>query len=347
MRLEKTSLGTMADGREVVQYELANSKKLVVRVMNYGATLTAVEIPDRQGNVENVTLYLETLEEYLSGHPCFGSICGRYANRIAGGKFELDGETYQLATNNGPNHLHGGNVGFHKLLWESEPARGEQWVGARFTLVSEDGDEGYPGTLTTTVTYALNEDNELIIDYSATTDKPTVLNLTNHAYWNLAGAGDGDIRNHILQLNADQYLPVDDTLIPLGDPAPVDDSPMDFRNPKPIGRELDEIGGYDHCFVLNKQRAGEMSFCAKLVEPHSGRVMEVYTTQPGVQIYTANGLNGSLGADGRTYPKYGAVCLETQHFPDSPNHPDYPSTVLRPGETFQEKTVHRFSILGR
>ncbi|GAB6165942.1 galactose mutarotase [Thermostilla marina] len=347
MRFESTVWGKTEDGTEVMLYTLANTKGLVVKVTDYGATLTAVEFPDRQGNVENVTLYLETLDDYLAGHPCFGSICGRYANRIAKGRFELDGQVYQLATNNGPNHLHGGKVGFHKRIWQSEPVQGEGHVGVRFTLVSEDGDEGYPGTLTAVVTYVINDDNELIIDYHATTDKPTVVNLTNHAYWNLAGAGNGDIRNHVLQLNADGYLPVDDTLIPLGEIAPVENTPFDFRNPKPIGRDLDEVGGYDHCFVLNKQRPNEQSFCAKLLEPHSGRVMEVYTTLPGVQVYTANGLNGRLGAAGRTYPKYGAVCLETQFFPDSPNRPNFPSTVLRPGQVYEHRTVHRFGILGR
>ncbi len=345
MKVESQVFGTMPSGEVIPLYTLDNGRGLVVRVMSLGATLTAVEFPDREGKRENVTLYLESLEDYLKGHPCFGSICGRYANRIAKGQFQLDGVTYQLATNNGPNHLHGGKVGFHQRVWDHRPVQGDGWVGVEFSRVSPDGEENYPGTLTVSVTYRVTSDNRLEIDYLATTDKPTVVNLTNHAYWNLAGAGVGTILDHILQINADHYLPVDSTLIPLGPPAPVAGTPFDFRQPKPIGRDIAETnGGYDHCFVLNQTKPGELTFCARLKDPTTGRTMEIYTTQPGVQVYTANGLNGRLGAKGRTYPKFGAVCLETQHFPDSPNHPEYPSTVLRPGETYRQLTVHYFKV---
>ncbi|ASV74877.1 Aldose 1-epimerase [Thermogutta terrifontis] len=345
MKVTREVFGKTPEGQEVYLYQLENGRGLTVRAMSLGATLTAVEYPDREGKRENVTLYLETLEDYLRGHPCFGSVCGRYANRIAKGRFELDGVVYQLATNNGPNHLHGGRVGFHQRLWQHEPVQGDGFVGVKFTYVSPDGEENYPGTLTATVIYRITPDNRLEMEYFATTDKPTVVNLTNHAYWNLAGAGVGTILDHILQINADRYLPVDDTLIPLGEMAPVEGTPFDFRQPKPIGRDIEKTGGgYDHCFVLNKSRPGELSFCARLEDPKTGRVMEVFTTQPGVQVYTANGLNGRLGAHGRTYPKFGAVCLETQHFPDSPNRPQFPSTVLRPGGTYHELTVHHFSV---
>ncbi|NMC19695.1 MAG: galactose mutarotase, partial [Thermogutta sp.] len=297
------------------------------------------------GDRDNVTLYLETAEEYVQGHPCLGSVCGRYANRIAGGRFVLDGVEYRLAQNNGPNHLHGGIEGFHKKNWTAETVEEEGYVGVRFSLESPDGDEGYPGTLKAAVTYRLTPDNRLEMEYEATTDKPTVVNLTNHAYWNLAGAGNGDVLAHLLRINADRYLPVDATLIPLGPPAPVENTPFDFRQEKPIGRDIALTnGGYDHCFVLNRTQDDALELCAVLRDPKSGRVMEVFTTQPGVQVYTANGLNGSLGAGGKPYPKYGAVCLETQHFPDSPNRPEYPSTVLRPGEKYRQLTVHHFSV---
>lgn len=345
MKVESQVFGTMPDGDPVALYTLDNGRGLVVRAMSLGATITAVEFADREGKRENVTLYLETLDDYLRGHPCFGSVCGRYANRIAKGQFQLDGVTYQLATNNGPNHLHGGKVGFHQRLWDHRPVKGDGFVGVEFSRVSPDGEENYPGTLTVSVTYRVTPDNRLEMEYVATTDKATVVNLTNHAYWNLAGAGVGTILDHILQINADSYLPVDATLIPLGPPASVAGTAFDFRQPKPIGRDIaDTKGGYDHCFVLNKQTPNELSFCASLKDPKTGRAMDVYTTQPGVQVYTANGLNGRLAAHGRSYPQFGAVCLETQHFPDSPNHPEYPSTVLRPGETFRQLTVHHFRV---
>ncbi len=343
MRVTRADFGLARDGSAIEIFSLENGNGMVVRVMTLGATLTAVEVPDRTGRRDNVTLYLETAEQYVKGHPCFGSVCGRYANRIAQGRFVLDGVEYRLAQNNGPNHLHGGIEGFHKKNWTAQAVAGEGYVGVRLSLESPDGDEGYPGTLKAAVTYRLTADNRLEMEYEATTDKPTVVNLTNHAYWNLAGAGNGDVLDHRLRINADRYLPVDATLIPLGPPASVEDTPFDFRQEKTIGRDIARTGGgYDHCFVLNRTKEQALELCAVLKEPKSGRVMEVLTTQPGVQVYTANGLNGSLGAAGKSYPKYGAVCLETQYFPDSPNRPEYPSTVLRPGERYRQLTVHRF-----
>lgn len=344
MQVTQSVFGVARDGSPIELFTLENAGGMVVRAMTLGATLTAVEVPDRTGKRDNVTLYLETAEEYVKGHPCFGSVCGRYANRIALGRFVLDGVEYRLAQNNGPNHLHGGIEGFHKKNWTGRAVEGDGYVGVRFSLESPDGDEGYPGKLRVAVTYRLTPDNRLIMEYEAETDKPTVVNLTNHAYWNLAGAGEGDVLAHLLRINADRYLPVDATLIPLGPPSSVEGTPFDFRQEKAIGKDIGRTdGGYDHCFVLNRTQVGGLEFCAALRDPKSGRTMEVFTTQPGVQVYTANGLNGSLGAAGRSYPKHGAVCLETQHFPDSPNRPDYPSTVLRPGEKYHEVTVHHFS----
>ena len=341
MSIEKESI-TSAGGIRVDRYKLANANGLKVEVMTYGATLTAVELPDRDGKFRNVTLYLDSVEDYLAGHPCFGSICGRYANRIAKGRFTLDGAEYTLATNNGPNHLHGGQKGFDKVIWKGEPVEGENCVAAAFTYESADGEEGYPGKLTAKVVYRLTNDNEMGMEYTATTDAPTCLNLTNHAYWNLGGAGSGDVLGHRLMLGADQYLPVDETLIPLGELRNVQGTPMDFIRAKTIAQTN---GGYDHCYVLGKRHNRELSLAARLVDPASGRTMKIYTTQPGIQLYTGNGLDGSLSASGgAAYGKHHAVCLETQHYPDSPNRPQYPSTILRPGETYKEVTVHKFGV---
>jgi len=346
MSIQSKSIGKMQDGTQVDEYTLTNANGLRIRIITYGATLTTVEVPDRHGKLGVVTLYLDSLDGYLAGHPFFGSIAGRYANRIAKGKFTLDGVEYTLATNNGPNHLHGGIKGFDKAVWKAEPAEGEGSVAVKFTHTSPDGDEGYPGTLTASVTYSLTNDNELRMEYTAQTDKPTHVNLTNHAYWNLAGAGSGDVLGHELMLNADRYLPVDEGLIPLGEPASVKGTPMDFTEPHTIGSRIARVEGlgYDHCYVLNKKRGGELSLAARVVEPKSGRVMEVYTTQPGIQLYTGNFLDGHPIVAGKPCKKHYGFCLETEHYPDSPNRPEYPSTVLRPGETYHEVTVHRFSV---
>jgi len=345
MKIEKKVFGKTKEGTEVDLYTMTNVNGLKVKVMTYGATLTSVQTPDRNGEFANITLYRETLSDYLAGHPFFGSIAGRYANRIAGGKFTIDGHEYTLATNNGPNHLHGGKKGFDKAVWKAESFQGDRHLGVTFSYASADGEEGYPGKLSAIVTYSLDNDNELRMEYTALTDKPTHVNLTNHAYWNLGPAAAGDVLGHELMLNADRYLPVDDCLIPLGPLADVKDTPMDFTRPQTIGSRIDQVeGGYDHCYVLNKAEGEKLSLAARVVEPKSGRVMEVYTTQPGIQLYTANFLDDRYKADGVQYGKHYGLCLETQHFPDSPNKPDYPSTLLRPGETYKQTTVHKFSV---
>jgi len=345
MKIEEQTIGRMPDGTEVGQVTLSNDNGLSATVMTYGATLTSVRVPDRDGKFANVTLHLDSLDDYLAGHPFLGSIAGRYANRIAGAGFVLDGVAYRLAANAEPNHLHGGNKGFDKAVWKAASVRGEDEVGAELTHVSPDGDEGYPGELTVKVTYKLTNENELRMEYTARTDKPTHVNLTNHAYWNLAGAGSGDVLGHVLTLNADRYLPIGEGLIPLGELRPVCGTPMDFTEPEAIGARIDQLpNGYDHCYVLNKEDGSRLSLAARLDEPNSGRMMEVLTTQPGVQLYTANFLTSDVGAAGVSYGKHHGLCLETQHFPNSPNRPEYPSTVLRPGQTFEELTVHRFGV---
>ncbi len=341
MHIEKQVFGKTKDGFEVDVYTLTNTNGLSARVMTLGATLISVETPDRHGRFDEITVRLDTWDKYQAGHPCLGSICGRYANRIAKGRFTLDGVEYILATNNGPNHLHGGRVGFDKRIWKAEPVEHRDDVGVKFSYVSPDGEEGYPGTLSATVAYHLTADDQLRIEYTAVTDRPTVVNLTNHTYWNLAGRGTA--LDHELLIRAEQYLPVDATLIPLGEPKPVRGTPMDFTSPRPIRAGIDQVEpGYDHCYVLTKERVGELSLCARVYEPKTGRTMEVLTTEPGVQLYTANYL--SVGRAGRFYGKHDAFCLECQHFPDSPNRPAFPSTVLRPGQTYRQITVHRFGV---
>ena len=351
MSVTKSPYGKLSDGTEVDQYTLTNSGGLVVKIITLGGIITAVETPDRSGKLANVTLYRDSLRDYTeigkdgkATTPFFGAMAGRYANRIAKGRFTLEGKEYKLAINNGPNSLHGGLRGFDKVVWKAEPLHADSAVGVAFSHVSPDGDEGYPGALTVKVTYSLTDSNELKIDYFATTDKPTVVNLTNHSYWNLAGAGSGDMLGHELTLNADRYLDVDATLIPLGAAKPVRGTPMDFTTTKTIGRDLAKVdGGYDHCYVLNKQGA-ELSLMARALEPTSGRTMEAYTTEPAVQFYGGNFLDGTITAGGKSYKKHYGFCLEAEHYPDSPNHPDYPSTVLRPGQTYRQTTVYKFGV---
>jgi aldose 1-epimerase len=345
MDIKKDSIGKTPEGTEVDQYTLTNANGLRVKIMTYGATITSVETPDRDGKVENITLSLDSLADYFKEFPYLGSTVGRYANRIAKGKFSLDGKQYTLAVNNGPNHLHGGIKGFDKVVWKAEPVETGDSVGVKFSYVSADGEEGYPGKLSAQVTYSLTNDNQLKMDYLATTDQPTVVNLTNHNYWNLSGGGSGDILGEEVVLNADRYLPVDSTLIPLGTLKDVKGTPMDFTAPHGIGERIDEVeGGYDHCYVLNRKDEKDLSLAARVVDPKSGRVMEIFTTQPAIQFYTGNFLDGTLKGGGKPYEKHFGFCLETQHYPDSPNQPDFPSTVLKPGEKYEQSTVHKFSV---
>lgn len=345
LTVQREPFGQTASGEEITQFGLRNHSGMKVSLIDLGAIVTAVEVPDKDGKLANVTLSFPDSDGYLENAPYFGGACGRYANRIAGGKFSLDGNEYSLFLNNGPNSLHGGKEGFMKKIWKAEPFDGEKEAGVKFTYSSPDGEEGYPGTLKTVITYTLTDANELRIDYKATTDKATVLNLTNHAYWNLAGAGSGLILDHELTLNCSKYLPVDETGIPTGELATVEETCMDFLKPHKIGERIDQpvngAGGYDHCYVVDG-KIGQLRPAAKIVEPTSGRVMEILTTEPGIQFYTGNFLEGTAKTGGA--PKHGAFCLETQHFPDSPNRPDFPSTTLDPGETYTQTTVHKFSV---
>ncbi len=341
MSVQRDVFGRMADGRPIERFTLRNRHGLSAQVMTLGATLLGVETPDRTGRWANITLHLDTFEQYLAGHPCLGSTCGRYANRIARGRFVLDGVEYRLMTNEGPNHLHGGRVGFDKVLWHAEVLEEPPAHGVRFTYTSPDGEEGYPGTLQASVTFRLTDENELQLDYTAQTDKPTVVNLTNHAYWNLAGGGTA--LDHELAIYADRYLPVDAELIPLGELAPVAGTAMDFTTPRSIRSRIAEVPpGYDHCYVLRPGPPNQLVPCAAVYEPTTGRTMEVWTTEPGVQFYTGNHLDVRCGD--RSYRRHDGFCLECQHFPDSPNHPEFPSTVLRPGQTYRQRTVHRFGV---
>jgi aldose 1-epimerase len=349
MNIKESDFGKTTDGKAAELYTLTNRNGLVAKVTTYGASLVEMHVPDRAGQMANVTLGFDSPLGYeAKTNPFFGATTGRVANRIAKGKFTLNDKTYTLATNNGPNHLHGGNVGFNRRIWTAKQFESPDGVGVLFTYVSPDGEEGYPGRLTTNVTYTLTNANELKIDYQAVTDKPTILNLTNHSYWNLHGAdGGADILDHVVQINADAYTPVDATMIPTGEIAPVKGTVFDFTKPKTIGQDIAKTpgtpNGFDHNYVLNGA-AGEMKFCAKVSDPDTGRVMEISTTEPGVQLYTGNFLDGSLHSPaGKPYVKHYALCLETQHFPDAVNQPKFPTTVLNPGQTFRSTTVHKFS----
>ncbi len=347
MDIQRQPFGNLPDGSQVELFTLTNSHGLKARIMNYGATVISLDVPDRNGQRGDIVLGHDSLEGYLSPaqNPYFGSIVGRYGNRIARGRFILDGVEYQLATNIGPNHLHGGLKGFDKVLWTSEPVQEEGAVGVKLRYLSPDGEEGYPGNLTVTVIYWLTDEDELKIAYEAESDKPTPVNLTHHSYFNLAGQGQGDVLGHELMLNADYFTPVDEELIPTGEIRPVAGTPWDFTKPKPIGAEIAAVpGGYDHNFVLRGE-TGTLKLAARVHEPSTGRVMEIYTTEPGVQFYSGNFLDGTItGKGGKVYQKHFGFCLETQHFPDSPNHPHFPSTILRPGQKYTSLTIHKFSI---
>jgi aldose 1-epimerase len=347
-RVEKSSFGTTKDGQAVDLYTLTNANGVVAKIITYGALLTELHVPDKAGTMADVVLGFKTLDRYEGEHPYFGATIGRVANRIAKGKFRLNGQEYALAVNNGPNHLHGGLRGFDKRVWKAQPVSVAGVPAVRFTYTSADMEEGYPGALTATVTYTLTHANELRLDYTATTDKPTILNLTNHSYFNLAGDGQGTILGHELTIMADRYTPVDDTLIPTGEIAGVRGTVMDFNRATPIGARIKDVpgpapGGYDHNYVLS-HGGGVLAMSAKVLEPTSGRVMEVLTSEPGVQLYTGNFLDGTLtGKAGAAYQKHFGFCLETQHYPDSINHPNFPPVVLQPGRTFKSTTVYRFS----
>jgi aldose 1-epimerase len=336
------------DNTPIEEYTLTNSKGMKVKVITYGGIVTEVHVPDAKGKFEDVVLGCDSLEGYLAGHPYFGAITGRVANRIAKGKFTLEGKDYKLAVNNGPNSLHGGLKGFDKQVWKAKTIEGNGGVGVVLTYRSPDGEEGYPGNLDVTVTYVLTDKNELKIDYKATTDKATLINLTNHSYFNLAGHSAGSILDHVLKLEADKYTPTDDTLIPTGDIKPVKGTPFDFTEPKAIGARIKELKsdppGYDLNYVVNSE-GKKLALAASVTEPKSGRVLETYTTEPGVQFYTGNFLDGKTkGKGGAKYDRYAAFCLEAQHYPDSINQKNFPSVVLKPGDTYTQTTVYKFSV---
>jgi aldose 1-epimerase len=344
--VERMDFGKTPDGTPVELYVLTNGR-VTAKVMTYGATLTELLVPDRNGKAADVVLGFDSLAGYLAGHPYFGTTTGRVANRIAKGRFTIDGTEYKLAVNNPPNTLHGGLKALDKVVWKGKDASGPDGPAVRLSYQSPDGEEGFPGNLSITVTYTVTADGALKIEYSATTDKATPVNLTNHSYFNLAGPASGPIVGHELMLAAEEYTPVDDTLIPTGDLKPVKGTPLDFTAPAKIGAQIDQItgdpGGYDHNYVI-KGGGKTLALAARVYEPENGRVLEMYTTEPGVQFYTANFLDGSLkGKEGVVYKKRQAFCLEAQHFPDSVNHPGFPSTILRPGETYTQTTIYKFS----
>ena len=347
-KIERQPFGKTENLTPVDLYTLTNDKGVEARITTYGGIVVSLKVPDRIGRLGDVVLGYDNLEGYLTDSPYFGALIGRYGNRIAKGSFQLGGTPYQLAQNNGDNHLHGGVVGFDKVIWKAKALWGEDEVGLQLTYLSHDGEEGYPGNLSVTVVYTLTNNNALKIDYSATTDKKTIANLTNHSYFNLAGTG--DILGHELMLKADRFTPVDKGLIPTGELSSVEGTPMDFTKPTAIGARINQNDeqliyglGYDHNWVLNNS-GGKLALAAKIFEPISGRVMKVYTTQPGIQFYSGNFLDGSItGKNDEIYYKHFGFCLETQHFPDSPNHSNFPSTSLNPGQRYKQTTIYKFS----
>ena len=349
-RISKIKFGNLPDGRDVAKFTLRNQAGMEVDILNFGGIITRWTAPDRNGNFEDIVLGFDSLEPYLEENPFFGALVGRYGNRIAKAQFALDGETYTLAKNNGENHLHGGITGFNKVLWDAAPGHETDRARLRLDYRSADGEEGYPGQLDVRVEYVLTDDNTLTVSYQALTNKPTVVNLTQHTYFNLSGDFSTSILDHELQLNADTFLPVDAGLIPTGELRPVKGTPFDFTTPKTIGQDVDAEneqlalgGGYDHCWVLNKAAQGLTSVGTAFYKP-SGRVLEVTTSEPGVQFYIGNFLDGTLPAKGGgTYGKRSGFCLETQHFPDSPNRPEFPTTRLNPGEVYYTETSFIFS----
>lgn len=348
MTVSKKPFGLMPDGTEVERFEIESSAGLSIQLISYGATLTSCRVPDLFGKVGEITLGFDTLEAYLSTHPYFGATVGRFANRIANARITIDGKEYEVTKNQGQHHLHGGAVGFNRVIWKAEAFGDAEVAGVVFSRRSLDGEEGYPGNLDAEVTISLSEAGELAFEYKAQTDAPTVVNLTNHAYWNLAGEEAGSVADHSLSLASDYYLPVDADSVPTGEIAPVAGTPMDFTHEKSVGREWtslrgtpEGIFGYDHCFVVRGEGLREV---ATVKEPTSGRTMKIESTKPGVQFYTGNLLSGSKGRKEHLLAAHDALCLETEAFPDAPNKPQFPSAVLRPGETYHHRTVHRFSV---
>ena len=356
--IDKSVFGQLPDGRQVDLYRLTNANGIELQVTNYGGIILSLKTPDVDGEFDDIALGFDSLDAYLSdeyrqANPYFGAIIGRYGNRIAGGQFSLDGDTYSLATNDGNNHLHGGDQGFDKVLWQAEPFESASGTGLVLRYTSEDGEEGYPGKLETEVTYTLTDDDELMVDYRAVTDKATPVNLTQHSYFNLKGEGSDTILDHQLMINAPEFTPVNDSLIPTGELRAVEGTPFDFTQATAIGERIDQDneqlefgGGYDHNFVLDRDNAeaDELVVAAKVWEPQSGRMVEVATTEPGIQFYSGNFLNGDLtGKQGEAYEHRSGFALETQHFPDSPNQEAFPSTILEPGDTYRSRTVYRFS----
>ena len=349
-QVEKQPFGTTAAGIAVDVYTLTNTSGAKVKIITYGARVVSIEVPDRSGKLGDVSLGYDDLQGYEKDSSFLGAIVGRYGNRIALGRFTLDGKTYTLATNNNGNHLHGGLRGFDKVVWTGKGSVVAGTARLRLAYLSKDQEEGYPGNLSVTVIYTLTNRNELRMDYSAQTDKATVLNLTNHAYFNLAGAGSGDILNHQIRINALRFTPTNETSIPTGELRSVKGTPLDFTKATPIGARIEEKyeqlisgAGYDHNFVLNKP-AGKLGLAAEVYEPTSGRVLRVFTTEPGVQFYSGNFLSGAIGKQGLAYPRRSGFCLEAQHFPDSPNKPKFPTTVLRPGGRYTQTTTYEFSV---
>jgi aldose 1-epimerase len=350
--VHKEAFGALPDGTAVELYTLTNASGMEVRAMTYGGIIVSLRVPDRAGALGDVVLGYDALDGYLKASPYFGSIIGRYGNRIARGRFKLDGKEYKLATNNAPNALHGGVKGFDKVVWKAESFQDQRGVGVVFSYTSADGEEGYPGKLDAKVTYTLADSNALSFEYQAVTDKPTPVNLTQHSYFNLAGDGSGDILAQELTMKASRFTPVDKTLIPTGELKSVEGTPFDFRTPTAIGARIEakdeqiKFGlGYDHNWVLDREASAGLQLAARLSDPASGRVMEVTTTEPGLQFYSGNFLDGTItGKSGHVYKRRAGLCLETQHYPDSPNKPDFPSTVLKPGEEYRSHTVYTFSV---
>lgn len=352
MEVEKTFYGLTREEIPIYQYTLINDNGIMMKVIPYGCSITELWVPDKNGELADIVLGFDTISEYENNTPYLGCIVGRYGNRIAKGRFTIDGITYQLALNESgkPNHLHGGFKSFKDIVFKAIPMKTPYGPALRLKYLSHDGEEGYPGNLDVTVTYTLTNKNELKIDYVATTDKPTILNLTNHSYFNLAGEGSGTILDHELMLNAEYYTPADEYLIPTGEIAPVKGTGIDFTTPRRIGERIEQykdypFGGYDHNFIINKKE-GELAFAGRLREYKSGREMEIYTTEPAIVLYTGNWLD-IKGKGGKYYGRYAGLCLETQHCPDSPNHPNFPNTVLRPGEMFISTTIYRFGVIPR